>query len=67
MGQRSHPAMTFWVVLFLVFVASCATQDELRKAKGETKPRKTEKSLSPSMQPLLKTMSASYPFDPFNQ
>ena len=35
MGQRSHPAMTFWVVLFLVFVASCATQDELRKAKGE--------------------------------
>lgn len=35
MGQRSHPAMTFWVVLFLVFVASCATQDELRKAEGE--------------------------------
>jgi MSHA biogenesis protein MshL len=35
MGQRSHPAMTLWVVLFLVFVASCATQDELRKAKGE--------------------------------
>ena len=35
MDQRSHPAMTFWVVLFLVFVASCATQDELRKAKGE--------------------------------
>jgi MSHA biogenesis protein MshL len=35
MGQRSHPAMTFWVVLFLVFVASCATQDELQKAKGD--------------------------------
>ncbi len=36
MGQRVYPViLTHWVVLFLVFVSACATQEELRKAKGE--------------------------------
>lgn len=36
MDQRTYPVNpTYWVVIFLVFVASCATQEELRKAKGE--------------------------------
>jgi len=36
MGQRSYPVnLKYWIVLFLVFVASCATQEELRKARGE--------------------------------
>ncbi len=36
MGQRSYPVNpAYWVAIFLIFVASCATQDELRKAKEE--------------------------------
>ncbi|MCH8312428.1 MAG: hypothetical protein IID17_05535 [Nitrospinae bacterium] len=38
MGQRAYPVNpAYWVVLFLVFVASCATQEELRKVKGESR------------------------------
>jgi len=38
MGQRVYPVNpALWVVLFLVFVASCATQEELRKVKGESR------------------------------
>ncbi len=36
MIQRSYPVnLTYWVVFFLVFVASCATQEELRKVTEE--------------------------------
>lgn len=36
MGQRFYPVnLIYWVAFFLVFVASCATQEELRKVKGE--------------------------------
>ena len=38
MGQRAYPVNPeLWVVLLLVFIASCATQDELRKGKGESR------------------------------
>ncbi|VAX28264.1 hypothetical protein MNBD_NITROSPINAE05-1382, partial [hydrothermal vent metagenome] len=35
MDQRTHPVRAYWVVFFLAFVASCATQEEFRKAGEE--------------------------------
>jgi MSHA biogenesis protein MshL len=35
MDQPTYPVRTFWVVLFLAFVASCATEGEFRKAGEE--------------------------------
>jgi MSHA biogenesis protein MshL len=37
MDQRSYPVMTYWIVFFLAFVASCATQEEFRPKKGESR------------------------------
>ena len=37
MDQRSYPVMTYWIVFSLAFVASCATQEEFRQAKGESR------------------------------
>lgn len=35
MDPRSSPVMTYWIVFFLAFVASCATQEEFRQANEE--------------------------------
>jgi len=56
MGQRVYPVNpAYWVILFLVFVSSCATQEELRKAKGE-----------PRLKNLVEVQPAS-PSEPLKQ
>jgi MSHA biogenesis protein MshL len=56
MDQRAFPVnLVYWVVLFLVFVVSCATQEELRKAKAE-----------PGLENLVEVQPAT-PSAPFKQ
>ncbi len=53
MGQRSYPVMKYWVVFFLFFIASCATQEEFQKAKAEPRLENlVEVQPAPAFEPL---------------